>query len=366
VEFFRISKIKASNFRNLEDEIIDFSPGINCIIGENGNGKTNILEAVFMMASKKSFRKNTSFPQILSVDGEKPEILISSVFEKKDKNHFNISLKMGQEGNFWYEDNFPVKKKTSIPIVFINPFDSYSFFQTASFRRNWMDTNISQINPVYKRQLNRYQKALRFRNNLLSGKDGMIVEQLKAIDKEMAKCSKVLTDIRIQFLEEIDSTFSQTFKKIFSEEHHLQAQLQSRCLNLTEQQIYNAYRNNTEKDIERRITTYGVHKDDYALLFDGFDSIEYCSLGQQKMAYLSLLFAYIGLFRYKFNSYPIVLIDDVSGELDKQRWRKLVQYLKSQDFQVLITTANENLTRELEELAMAKKLRVLEGKVQNV
>ncbi|MDH5581206.1 MAG: hypothetical protein OEY33_04820, partial [Bdellovibrionales bacterium] len=158
----------------------------------------------------------------------------------------------------------------------------------------------------------------------------------------------------------------QTFKKIFSEEHHLQAQLQSRCLNLTEQQIYNAYRNNTEKDIERRITTYGVHKDDYALLFDGFDSIEYCSLGQQKMAYLSLLFAYIGLFRYKFNSYPIVLIDDVSGELDKQRWRKLVQYLKSQDFQVLITTANENLTRELEELAMAKKLRVLEGKVQNV
>ncbi len=366
MEFFRISKIKASNFRNLEDQIIDFSPGINCIIGENGNGKTNILEAVFMMASKKSFRKNTSFPQILSVDGEKPEILISSVFEKKDKDRFSVSLKMEQEGNYWYENNLAVKRKTLIPVVFINPFDSYSFFNTASFRRSWMDTNISQIDPLYHRNLKNYQKALRFRNNLLTGRDGTKINQLKAIDKEMAKYSKLLTESRVAFLKEIDGTFSETFKIIFSEVHQLQATLSSRCLNLSEKQIFDAYQNNVPKDIERKITTYGVHKDDYTLLFDGFDSTEYCSLGQQKMAYLSLLFAYISLFRYKFSSYPIVLIDDVSGELDKQRWQKLVQYLKSQDFQVLITTANENLTRELEELTMAKKIKVLEGRVQNV
>src|SRR5690606_34270057 len=96
---------------------------------------------------------------------------------------------------------------------------------------------------------------------------------------------------------------------------------------------------------------------------DGLNSYDYCSLGQQKMSYLSLLFAYIELFRYKYTSYPIVLIDDVSGELDRFRWQKLVEYLEKSEFQVLITTANEKFKEELERIVGASKLYVESGSV---
>ena len=120
---------------------------------------------------------------------------------------------------------------------------------------------------------------------------------------------------------------------------------------------------NRELDIISGRTSYGVHKDDYVLLFDGLNSFDYCSLGQQKMSFLSLIFAYIELFRYKFNSNPIVLIDDVSGELDKKRWGSLIEYLKSRQFQVFITTANENFKTELEKLHNSKNILVSEGQI---
>ncbi len=83
-----ISKLQVSNFRNLESNIIDFSPNINCIFGENGNGKTNILEAIFYLIKRKSFRKNASFPQMLGLDGENTEISFQSLFHEKENNRW--------------------------------------------------------------------------------------------------------------------------------------------------------------------------------------------------------------------------------------------------------------------------------------
>jgi DNA replication and repair protein RecF len=98
---------------------------------------------------------------------------------------------------------------------------------------------------------------------------------------------------------------------------------------------------------------------------DGLNSFEYSSLGQQKIAYLSLLFAYIELFRYKFNFYPVLLIDDVSGELDEVRWERLVDYLKMRNFQVFITTANENFKSKLAKIKGANKIKVVSGFITN-
>ena len=115
-------------------------------------------------------------------------------------------------------------------------------------------------------------------------------------------------------------------------------------------------------------TSYGIHKDDYLFEFDGVNAYDYCSLGQQKMSYLSLLFAYIELFRYKFTAYPIVLIDDVSGELDASRWARLIQYLKDAEFQVLITTANEKFREELEKIegTTVMRIRITQGAINKL
>lgn len=360
---YKISKLQVTNFRNLNADIISFSEGINCIVGENGNGKTNILEAINVLATKKSFRKNTSFPQFLSIDGGKPEIIFSSVFNNQNNEVLSYTSKMTNDSIQWFVNGTPAKKKLDIKVVFINPFDSYGFHNIASDRREWIDYFLSQLDDAYKKTLSKYTIALRFRNTLLAKKPSKYKEQILAGDIELSQLSATLTNKRIEFLEAIEPIVDETFQALFSEKHSLKINLDSRIIGLTKENIQKVFANNLETDVERGHTSYGPHKDDYVLLFDGLNSFDFCSLGQQKMSYLSLLFAYIELFRYKYMSYPIVLIDDVSGELDQHRWRRLVEYLKEREFQVLITTANEKFKEELERISGANNILIRNGSV---
>lgn len=358
---YKISKLQVTNFRNLNPDIITFSPGINCILGENGNGKTNILEAVHVLATKKSFRKNTSFPQFLSIDGGKPEIIFSSVVDNDNQGPVSYTSKMTNESVLWFVDGVPAKRKLDIKVVFINPFDSYGFHNSASDRREWLDYFLSQLDDQYKKSLAKYTLALRFRNTLLNKKPSRFKEQILAGDVELSQLSYFLTKKRVEFLEALEPLIGETFQSLFSEKHNLKINLDSRIIGMSVENIQKLFANNLETDCDRGHTSYGPHKDDYVLLFDGLNSFDFCSLGQQKMSYLSLLFAYIELFRYKYMSYPIVLIDDVSGELDQHRWRRLVEYLEKREFQVLITTANEKFKEELDRIAGANDIHIKNG-----
>ena len=359
---YYLNKLQVTNFRNLKDDILEFSNGINCIFGNNGNGKTNLLEAIYFLTTKKSFRKKTSYPQIISVESEKPEILFSSYFISELDN-FSYTGKLELNSSQWFINNQPTKKKINIYPIFINPFDSFAFHNTPSFRRDWFDNHFSMLSPEYKKVLNAHTKSLRFRNNLLSKKPVNFKQQIQAIDPQLAEYSFQINSMRKQFLKELKDYCMLTFKIIFDETHELEVELESKFNNYTQDQIYNYYAENLEKDIIIGHTRTGVHRDDYIFNFDGYNSYEYCSLGQQKMSFLSLLFAYIELFRYKFNSYPMVLIDDVSGELDVRRWKNLIGYLEAKQFQVMITTANENFKMELEKIEAAKKIFIDNGSI---
>ena len=157
------------------------------------------------------------------------------------------------------------------------------------------------------------------RNSLLLNRPSQYLDQIKAIDWEMAKYSFAIIKRRELFVEELAGLFSKTFQQLFSEDHQIKIKLQSKWISQNVQQIYNFVQSNVSKDINAKRTTEGVHLDDYMLLFDGFNALEICSLGQQKMAFLGLLFAYIELFKYKLRTYPIILIDDISGELDRKK-----------------------------------------------
>ena len=358
---YKISKLQVTNFRNLNPDIITFSSGINCIIGENGNGKTNILEAINVLATKKSFRKNTGFPQFLSIDGGKPEIIFSSVVHNDANQLVSYTSKMTTENVLWFLDGTPIKRKLDIKVVFINPFDSYGFHNSASDRREWLDYFLSQLDDQYKKKLSKYTLALRFRNTLLNKKPSRFKEQVLAGDVELSHLSHHLTKKRVEFLEALEPLIAETFQALFSEKHNLKINLDSRIIGSSPESIQKLFASNLETDCDRGHTSYGPHKDDYVLLFDGLNSFDFCSLGQQKMSYLSLLFAYIELFRYKYMSYPIVLIDDVSGELDQHRWRRLVEYLEKREFQVLITTANEKFKEELDRISGANNIHIKNG-----
>lgn len=358
-----LNKLQVNNFRNLQNDVLTFSNGINCIFGLNGNGKTNILEAVYYLLNKKSFRKNTSFQQLINVECEKPEIVFSSVMKDTGENIFSYTGQINNEKALWYLNNAIQKKKPGLNSIFINPFDSFSFHSVSAFRRNWIDSHLSILNPVYKKTLSQFNAALRFRNNLLSKKPAQYKEQIQANNPQLSQYSYDLIQARKLFLEELKDYCRLTFQIIFEEVHQLEIALESKFDNWSKQEIENYYTENLEKDSIIGHTRTGVHRDDYVFKFDGYNSYEYCSLGQQKMSFLSLLFAYIELFRYKFNSYPIVLIDDVSGELDERRWKNLIGYLQAKKFQVLITTANENFKKELEKIEDATKININNGRL---
>jgi DNA replication and repair protein RecF len=362
----RISKLQAGNFRNLNSNVIEFGPYINCIFGENGNGKTNILEAIYYLSRRKSFRKNASFPQMLGIDGEKPEISFLSAFVSNENEVLSYSGKLNQEGSEWYLNGKPTKKKLAFPVLFINPFDSYAFHTSSQARRDWVDDQLSTLLPEYAQHLKRFQSALRQRNKLLQERERDCRAQLAALDKPFCQDIFLINQMRRAFLEDINPHLAPAFKSIFCEEHHLELRLESKLAHLSADEVYASFREAQEKDLLAGITRKGPHRDDFVLLFDQFNAFEYCSLGQQKTSYLSLLFAYIELFRYKFTSFPIVLLDDVSGELDQNRWKRLVSYLQETRFQVLITTANEKFKEELEQIQDANKLLVSSGSIQKI
>lgn len=357
---WKLLKLQPQNFRNLNSSVFEFVPGINCIFGKNGNGKTNLLEAVHLLTNKKSFRKNTSFGQMINIEGGKPDFIIQSVFFS-EKERIAYSMRMNDDFEERFYNNQPAKSRTPGTSVFINPFDSYTFHTSGTFRRQWMDSHIGLIDKEYKQVLGRFQKSIRFRNSILSFGGKNTSPQLRAIDEQISEYSALLTAKRVEFLATLNKFITPSFRSIFAEEHRLELDLDSVFAHWDSKRIFDFYRHQEMSDIKAEVTQVGIHRDDFIFSFDGLNAFEFCSLGQQKMAFLSLVFAYIELFRYKFSSYPIVLIDDVSGELDSQRWKNLIEYLETKKFQVLITTANENFGEELERIPHSKKFYIEHG-----
>ncbi len=361
---WKIKKLQTQNFRNLKNSIFDFSPSINCIFGQNGNGKTNLLEAIFFLTNKKSFRKNTDYAQMINIEGENPELILQAVFDTVEEL-LPYSLRMTENLEERYLNNKIEKSKTPSTSIFINPFDSYQFHTSSTFRRQWLDSHISIMDKEYKQVLGKFQKSMKFRNSLLSFGGKTLAAQLSAIDLQVSEYSAFITKRRSEFLASLNQFITPTFKAIFAEEHALELTLDSLFIHWDEKRIFDFYRHQENSDIKSQVTQVGIHRDDFIFSFDGLNAFEFCSLGQQKMAFLSLIFAYIELFRYKFTSYPIVLIDDVSGELDSLRWKNLIQYLETKDFQVLITTANENFGKELEKIPASRKFYIEHGSLKN-
>lgn len=362
---WKLFRLQPQNFRNLSGSIFEFVPGINCIFGKNGNGKTNLLEAVHLITNKKSFRKNTSFGQMINIEGGRFDFVIQSVFQKEPEERLAYSLRVTDQMEERFLNNQPDKGKTPVSSVFINPFDSYSFHTSSTFRRQWIDSHLGLIDKEYKQVLGRFQKSMRFRNSILAMGGKNASAQLRAIDEQIADYSALITHKRMDLLQELNRFITPSFQEIFAEEHRLQLDLDSQFALWDRQKVFDFYRHQEMSDIKAQVTQVGVHRDDFIFSFDGLNAFEFCSLGQQKMGFLSLIFAYIELFRYKFSSYPIVLIDDVSGELDSQRWKNLIEYLETKKFQVLITTANENFGKELERIPKSKKFYIEHGMLKS-
>jgi DNA replication and repair protein RecF len=356
-----LEKLILHNFRNLKYLNISFNRNINCIFGKNGNGKTNILEAVHLILNKKSFRKNCGFPQLLNYDADETFFIIQSLFSNNDTK-LTFSLQQDSNRAVITINGSVTNRKIELPTLFVSPFDAYEFFNTPKRRREWFNEHQSKLDKEYKSQLKRYNQILKFKNSLLLKKPNNFKKQIIALHREMSDLIVYLYHKRISFLQELKQYYFDTFKAIFDEDFEIDTRLDT---NIPIENVDNFLEENLEKEIIVGKTLYGSHKDNFLIYFNGLNAIDYCSIGQQKMTYFSLIFAYIELFRYKHKSFPLILMDDISGELDNVRWEKFISFLDKLKIQVLITTANTKFKEELEKRQSVKIFNVIDGTLDN-
>ncbi|MCB9094753.1 MAG: DNA replication and repair protein RecF [Halobacteriovoraceae bacterium] len=362
-----LEKIYVKNFRNLNESTIEFSKDINCIFGKNGNGKTNILEAIFFFIYGKSFRKNSRFPQITAFDSEKSEIIIKSIIEKGEQKD-SYALKVSEEGSEFYQNNKKAKRNsTQLQAIIINPFDSFLFHQTPSQRRTWLNHIISSIDEKYKSSLANFNKALKMRNSLLSKYQGArenLFLQIRALDGQLSKYGGYIVNKREEICIELELLAKDVFTQIFNYPHNFQLKYVSGLKGFSEAEIFEFYQKNLDQDLIFRTTKRGLHRDDIELFLDENRTTDYGSVGQQKVSYLSLLFSYVEYLEHRMKISPILLIDDISGELDSVCWKNLLNYLETKKLQVLITTANDALKTELCKIKNSRNFFVSGGEIK--
>ncbi len=361
-----LENIYLKNFRNLKEVNLDFSKNVNLITGNNANGKTNLLEAIYYSIYKKSFRKSTKDNLIFSnLDKEKYFILKSNFYKNGDE--FNHSMKIEEDSKLVYVNNQKNKRFKEVKSISINPYDCHNFYANKKIRRELLDNFISDFDSAYKKSLANFSKALRSRNVLLAkffGPEDHFQNQIKVYDKIISENVYYLLHKRFEFIEKLNPILCKTFKNIFREPLELKAHYES-CFdkNSSKEDIFNFYQSGLSKDRILKTTKRGLHLDDLNLSINNNYCHEYASIGQQKVSFLSILFAYVGYLETTQKITPILLIDDISGELDSLCLDNLLKYLENKQIQVFITTANLEFASRINSIFGSKHYLVEQGLV---
>lgn len=324
-----ISNLKLKNFRNYEEESFTFSNGTNILTGANAQGKTNAAEAIFFLCAGYSPRANKD-KLVIKNGCETAEILgtakscygdvsVRIVFNKNDKKSIYINgietLKIGELlGN--------------IRSVFFNPQDLKLVQETPEDRRRFLNVSLSQMSKPYFYALQRYNKILMQRNNLLKEPDKDIIrETLPIWDEQLSKQASVIISARNRFLEEISPIAEEKHRVLSDGKEVLKMKTESGYYG-TEQDIayalYEDLKTGLERDMRLGFTSIGPHRDDIKFTLNGDDVRVYGSQGQQRTVALALKLAETETFFNRFGEYPILILDDVLSELDKKRQRKLI------------------------------------------
>ncbi len=330
----QISTLKLKNFRNYENQELTFSSGLNILTGFNAQGKTNALEAIFFLCTGYSPRANKDRLVIKNGETEAEisakatsiygDVSVRIIFDKNDKKRIFINeievLRIGELlGN--------------IHSVFFNPSELKLVQETPEDRRRFMNISLSQMSKNYFYALQRYNKILAQRNNLLKDPDlEMVKETIPIWDEELTKYASKIIFERNKFI--------LTLSPKAQEKHaFLSGDLENLVINTesgysgTEEEIKNALKKDLKsalmKDLKLGFTTVGPHRDDLKFTLNGIDLKAYGSQGQQRTTALSLKLAEAEIFKERFNEYPILLLDDVLSELDKKRQKRLIEATKN-------------------------------------
>ena len=340
-----IKKIKLINFRNYREQEIELSKKMNVFYGYNAQGKTNILEAIYLCAIGKSFRTKKE-KELINFQANFSEVEID--YEKKDRTG-KIKLEISDKKTFFY-NGIKIKKLSEIlgkiNIVMFSPDDIDILKGSPNKRRKFLDIMISQLRPSYLYNLNQYIKTMEQRNNYLrqikyNNKD---INMLDIWDEKLAELGEKIYNYRKEFIEKIDFIINDVHKKITEKKENLKIEYISNFID--KNKFKENLMNKRKIDIKKGYTTIGIHRDDFVVYINDKPVNLYGSQGQNRTVILSLKITELEIVNEEIGEAPVLLLDDFMSELDEKRRNSFFDNIKN--IQVLITCTEkinkENLT----------------------
>lgn len=348
--------LRLINYRNYKNIYIKLNKNINVFIGKNAQGKTNLIEAIYTLATGKSFRTNRDREVILF--SEKESYIGSNVCLGEYRRF--IEIKMHENNPKIIRVNKTELKNQrelyeSLNVVIFSPEDLRIIKDGPSERRRFLDDAIPQIKPVYSYNLNKYRKLLFQRNNILKTnrfkKD--INPLLDVFDIQIAKIGTSIVLERQNYISNLKLVAKEIHRDITKDIEDLEIKYISNiglCKNRSdmEKEYFKAIKKNLSNDIKYGTTGIGPHRDDIEFFIDNKEVKVYGSQGQQRTAILSTILSQLEIIKRDRGMYPILLLDDVFSELDEER-KKYLSNLFS-DIQTFITTTNPEDLRGMEDL----------------
>ncbi len=336
-----LNKISILNYKNLRQVEAEFSPDINCFTGLNGEGKTNLLDAVYYLSFCRS--SNNSVDRQLILHGEE-FFAIEGQYSRDGEGSetINCSMKLGHRKIC--RRNKKAYKRVSehiglVPLILVTPQDALLVESGSDERRRFMDIVISQYDPIYLDSLSNYANALKQRNALLKQEGSPDPALMELWEDQMAQHGEVIYRKRDKFITELVPYFQKIYETISSGKEQITLNYTSDCQRGALKEVISRDRN---KDIAVGHSLHGVHRDDLDLLLDGYNMKREGSQGQHKTLVLSMKLAQFEFLRRTVSSTtPLLLLDDIFDKLDAQRVEKIISIVASDTYgQIFITDTN--------------------------
>ena len=340
-----IEKIKLQNFRNYEQLDLDLNKNINIIYGDNAQGKTNILEAIFLCSFGKSFR-TTKEKEMIKFNEDR--CLVEIFYQKKDREG-KIKIEIGNKKQISI-NGVKVKKLSellgNINIVLFTPDDINILKDGPANRRRFLDMMIGQLKPNYVYNLNMYLKTIEQRNNYLRQirEENKPVEMLEIWDEKLTEYGNIIYNYRKQFMDLIAEKINEIHKKITEDKENIKIEYTSNCDN--KEEYLKLLKQRRKLDIIKGFTTKGVHRDDFVIYINDKEVNTYGSQGQNRTVVLSLKLAELNVIYDLIGEYPILLLDDFMSELDENRRKNFLKNIENT--QVILTGTDKIDLQNLE------------------
>ena len=331
-----IRSLKLKNYRNYDLLDMTFDPKTNILYGDNAQGKTNILEALYLTGTTKSHRGTKDRDMIQFGHDESH---LETVVEKKGAA-FQIDMHLKKNSPKGIAiDKIPIRRASElfgiVQFVFFSPEDLNIIKEGPAGRRRFIDLELSQLDKIYLSNLSNYNRIINQRNSLLKDLYGQehLIETLDIWDMQLAAYGTRILERRREFVEQVNEIISDIHYRLTGGRERIRLTYEESTGNLTFEQALRKYR---ERDIRMKSTTVGPDRDDLCFLNNGeIDIRKFGSQGQQRTAALSLKLSEIELVKKIINDTPILLLDDVLSELDKHRQNYLLESIH--DIQTVIT-----------------------------